>query len=435
MKSRRQASSRGGTSRGSSEGPIVDSRAILIPMLAVDPARLAHRQLELDRVRTASMPSMLPHKIQRMVASPLSFLRGSASLFYELVERHPALRAGPPGEGWLVGDAHLENFGAYRAGILSPAESKKTRDAERIVFGPNDFDDAVVGPWRLDVLRLAVSLLLGGREIGADGPRVLSICDSLVRAYVGSAFYRRRTSASPEPVKALVDQVRARTRKQLLDARTRVVRGKRRFVRGERYLELSPKLRKKAEVAFAKYVGRLAARERPPEHALEVIDAAFRVAGTGSLGCLRIAVLVRGKGGDEGEWIFDMKEEGIPSPAMTLRPPRLEPAERVVTAIRACTAQPPFMIGRTRLRGSSMFVRRLAPQEDRINLAKLSCDGLEPLASHLGALLGAAHRRAAKDAPKKPWSDADCERLLARAIALAGTHEAIYLAYCHLVRR
>ncbi len=404
-------------------------------MLSVDPVRLARRQLELDRVRTAGMASILPHKIERMVASPLAFLRGSAPLFYELLERHPALRAGPRGGGWLVGDAHLENFGAYRAGILSPAESKKTRDAERIVFGPNDFDDAVVGPWRLDVLRLVVSLVLGGREIGADGPRALTVCDSLIRSYVGSAFHRTRLPAAPAPVRALVDQVRARTRKQLLDARTRVVRGTRRFVRGERYLDISPKLRKKADDAFAKYVRRLSARERPPEHALDVIDAAFRVAGTGSLGCLRIAVLVRGKGGEQGEWIFDMKEEGIPSPAKTVRPPRLEPAERVITAIRACTAQPPFMIGRTRLRGSSMFVRRLAPQEDKINLATLRSEDLEPLASHLGALLGAAHRRGAKDGPEKPWSDEDCERLLARAIALAGAHEAIYLAYCDLVRR
>jgi uncharacterized protein (DUF2252 family) len=410
-------------------------RAILATMLSVDPVRLARHQLETDRKRTSDVRSLLAHKIARMVTSPLSFLRGSAPLFYELLERHPTLHDGPPGEGWLVGDAHLENFGAYRAGVLSPGESKKTRDAERIVFGPNDFDDAIVGPWRLDVLRLAVSLLVGGREMGADGPRSLVVCDSLIDAYVGAAFHRKRAAAAPAPVTSLVDKVRSRTRKQLLDARTSIVRGRRRFVRGERYRDLPKKLRVKAEGAFAKYVRRLAAPERPPEQALEVVDAAFRVAGTGSLGCMRIAVLVQGKGGDEGAWVFDMKEEGTPSAASIVRPTRLEPAERVVTAIRACVAEPPLMIGTTRMHGSSMFVRRLAPQEDKINLLMLRSEDLEPLARHLGALLGCAHRRGAKRVPKKPWSPKDCAHLLANAITLAGMHEAVYLAYCDLVRR
>ncbi len=404
-------------------------------MLSFDPVRLARRQLDFDRERTSRVPHLLPHKIERMVVSPLAFLRGSAPLFYGLLERHPILCEGPPGEGWLVGDAHLENFGAYRAGVLSPSESKRTRDAERIVFGPNDFDDAFVGSWRLDVLRLVVSLLLGGREMGADGPHALANCDSLIDAYVGAAFHRRRAPAPPAAVSALVAQVRTRTREQLLDARTSIVGGSRRFVRGPRYRELPKKLRAKAEDAFAKYVRRLAPGDHPPDRSFDVIDTAFRVAGTGSLGCLRIAVLVRGKGGNEGAWIFDMKEEGTPSAARLVRHPSLDPAERVATAVRACVAKPPLMLGTTRIRGSSMFVRRLAPQEDKINLLTLRAGDLEPLARYLGALLGAAHRRAAKRVPKNPWSAKDCARLLANAIALAGTHEATYLAYCDLVRR
>jgi len=174
---------------------------------------------------------------------------------------------------------------------------------------------------------------------------------------------------------------------------------------------------------------------RPPAEAVEVIDAAFRVAGTGSLGCLRVAVLVRGKGGPDGAWLFDMKEEGSPSADRIVRPPRLAPAERVVTAIRACVAQPPRMIGVTRLRGLSMFTRRLAPQEDKLDLARIAAEDLEPLARHLGMLLGAAHRRGAKRVPKKPWSEKDRATLRSHAITLAGMHEAMYLAYCQLVRR
>jgi uncharacterized protein (DUF2252 family) len=404
-------------------------------MLALDPLRLARRQLEIDRERTARFPHLLAHKADRMSPSPLALLRGSAPLFYEVLERHPALAEGPGGEGWLVGDCHLENFGAFRAGALSTRETRASRLADPIVFDLNDFDDAFVGPWRLDVLRLTVSLILGGRELGTGGRTTLDLADALLDAYIGGAFHDEAATAPCHAVTALVDKVHARTRKELLDARTRVVGGERRFVRGARYEAIPKKLRAKAERAFAKYVKRLPEAREIPAEAFEVIDAAFRIAGTGSLGCLRIALLVRGKGGPDGAWIFDMKEEDTPSAACLVRPPKLAPAERVLTALRACVSHPPRMTGTSTLRGSSMFVRRLAPQEDKLDLTKLQASDLEPLARHLGALLGAAHRRGAKKRPKKPWREPDRARLLDRAIALAGMHEAMYLAYSQLVRR
>src|ERR1700730_17400717 len=102
-------------------------------MLSVDPVRLARRQLELDRERTTRFPHLFAHKIARMSISPLAFLRGSAPLFYELLDRQPSLSDGPLGDGWIVGDAHLENFGAYRAGALSLRASNRTGDDDRIV--------------------------------------------------------------------------------------------------------------------------------------------------------------------------------------------------------------------------------------------------------------------------------------------------------------
>ena len=369
-----------------------------------------------------------------MSLSPLAMLRGSAPLFYEILARHPALAEGPPGEGWLVGDAHLENFGAYRTGALSLIETRQTHEKESVVFDLNDFDDAFVGAWRLDVLRLLTSLVLGGREMGVNGRRALELCDALLDAYAASAFHRKRIPSGPEVITRLVANVRGRTRRELLDARTEVVRGTRRFMRGPRYETLAPKLRAKAEKAFAKYGKRLSRADRVPADALEVIDAAFRIAGTGSLGSLRVAVLVRGKGGRDGAWIFDMKAQGVPSAARLVRPPRLEPADRVATAIGACLARPPRMIGTTKLRGESMFVRRLTPQEDKLDLGRLAEVDLEPLARHLGALLGAAHHRGARRPPRRLWNESDRAGIIARAIALAGAHESMYLAYCDQVR-
>jgi uncharacterized protein (DUF2252 family) len=404
-------------------------------VLTLDPVRLARRQLQIDRERTGRFPHLANHKIERMTPSPLALLRGSAPLFYELLDAHPALFEGPAGEGWLVGDCHLENFGAYRAGTLSTSSRAARSSDDGVVFDLNDFDDAFVGPWRIDVLRLLTSLILGGRELGTDGPATLDLGDALLDAYVGAAFHSKRTAKAGSTVKKLVAKVGARSRKQLLDARTEVVRGSRRFVRGTRYEDIPAKLWAKAERAFAKYARRLPKGERPDASALEVVDAAFRVAGTGSLGCLRIALLVKGKGGTDGAWVFDMKEEGTPSAACLVKPPKLDPAERVESALRAALARPPRMIGTTSLRGASMFVRRLAPQEDKLDLTKIERADLAPLAKQLGALLGAAHRRGAKKRRAEPWSAKDRARLLDRAVGLAGLHEALYLAYCDAVRR
>ena len=388
----------------------------------------------IDEGRTAAFPHLFSRKRERMMASPLALLRGAAPLFYELLERNTVLRDGPPGEGWLVGDAHVENFGVFRTGLLSTKETVASRSSEDIAFDVNDFDDAFVGPWRYDVLRLLTSLVLGGRESGTDGPRTLALCAALLDAHESAAFGKNEAPAPPPVVEALIERVRRRTRKELLDARTRVVGGQRRFVYGTRYEALAPAVRAKAEKAFGKYVQRLPKASSIPAEAFEVVDAAFRIAGTGSLGSMRIAVLVRGKGGPDGAWIFDMKEEGEPSAAVLVRPPDLPGAKRVCAAIRACLARPPRMIGWTRMAGESMFVRRLAPQEDKVDLTRVRTEDLEPLARHFGALLGAVHRRGATRKPKRPWSREERAGLVHRAVALAGAHEATYLAYCDLTR-
>src|SRR6202041_2803849 len=139
-----------------------------------------------DRQKTAPFRGLFERKLRRMSASPLAFLRGAAPLFYLILAEPPFLAEGPEGEGWLTGDMHLENFGAYRP---DPHSFGKGDDGDRrATFDLNDFDDAIVGPLRFDVLRLTTSLILGGRELGADGVMTLELCDRLLDAYARAAF-------------------------------------------------------------------------------------------------------------------------------------------------------------------------------------------------------------------------------------------------------
>jgi uncharacterized protein (DUF2252 family) len=291
-------------------------------------------------------------------------------------------------------------------------------------------------------------LILGGRELGADGVRVLELCDALLDAYTQAAFGRPRPPMRSAPVQALVEQVRNRSRKKLLDGRTRIEGAERRFLvnrSDDRYRSLSKAIREEVPLAFARYVGSLSEEDRPRDPAaMEILDCALRIAGTGSLGSLRVAVLARGKGGRDGAFIFDMKEQGAPSAAALLGKPSLKPAERVVAAMRACLPHPPRMLGTTVLARKSMFVRRLAPQEDKLALTRTKRNGdvehaihqedMAPLAAHLGALLGRAHRRGAASNRAKPWSRAELHGIVDRAIVIAGVHEATYLSICKLER-
>lgn len=399
-------------------------------MPSPDPEALAAHQVAVDRERTSRFPSLLAQKRRRMSASPFAFLRGAAPLFYEIIAQAPELGAGPDGEGWIVGDLHLENFGAYGPARVASAGVDKRAAA----FNLNDFDDAVRGPWRWDLLRLLTSLILAGRELGVSGPVVLELAQRLLDSYVAAAFESVPVPPRPAPVAALVERMRARSRQELLDARTVIEAGRRHFVRGERYLELPPDVRSALPAAVEAYVTSLAPDERPRLDQLEIVDAAYRVAGTGSLGALRVALLVRGKGGTDGHWIFDMKEQSVPSAARLVASSALSQAERVVTAFRACVEPPPRLLGTSRIGPTDVFVRRLTPQEDKLDLCHLKAESLSSLALYLGALVGAAHARAAGPAIPAAWSESDRSELVRRAARLASLHEAIYLEWCCLIR-
>lgn len=394
----------------------------------MEPRRLAQRQLELDRQRTARFPALLARKLSRMKASPLAFLRGSAPLFYELLAAEPDLAAGPPGNGFIQGDAHLENFGAFSPAVHEGGVWKKGH----ATFQLNDFDEATRAEWRWDVLRLTTSLVLAGRELGQNGPAVLGLCELLLKSHAAAAFSDVPLPALPRPVAELVEKVDRRSSKKLLDDRTVGVGPTRRFVRGERYTEPPAAAAQAVSAALSLFAERTADKGGPRPEQLEIRDVAFRIAGTGSLGSLRLAVLTRGKGDDDGGWLFDLKEQsGCSVDVLSPRAPGPSRAAEVEQAFRACIELPPRMLGTSRLAEYDVLVRRLTPQEDKLSLTRLKSSELAAVATYLGALLGAAHRRG-RSAEFPAWSSRDLGGILERAVTLAGVHEAVYLQLCLL---
>lgn len=93
-------------------------------------------------------------KHARMAASPFRFYRGACQLFYRdlkdgVVTLPEALRAPPLTR--IQGDCHAANFGYL---------TEDGSHGDRVVWCPNDYDDAAMGPAAWDLLRFTASLHL-----------------------------------------------------------------------------------------------------------------------------------------------------------------------------------------------------------------------------------------------------------------------------------
>ncbi len=126
-----------------------------------DPLAILRRQAE------TRVAELLPIRYGRMVASPFAFFRGAAAVM-------AADLAATPDAGLIVqvcGDAHISNFGGFAA------------PDRRLVFGPNDFDETLPGPWEWDVKRMAASIEIAGRDLGIGARRRRRIVAAAVAQY------------------------------------------------------------------------------------------------------------------------------------------------------------------------------------------------------------------------------------------------------------
>ncbi len=126
-----------------------------------DPVTILERQ-DADRD-----PELVPIRHGRMSASPFAFYRGGAAIMASDLAGTPV--AGMSAQ--LCGDAHLLNFGMFE----TPERS--------LVFGLNDFDETLRGPFEWDVKRLAASVEVAGRDLRLGPSDREGAVQATVRAY------------------------------------------------------------------------------------------------------------------------------------------------------------------------------------------------------------------------------------------------------------
>jgi len=267
-------------------------------------------------------------KHEQMAAALFPFFRAT---FYRWVQVWPEVCAELDRVPHIlsVGDLHVENFGTWR-------------DTDgRLVWGVNDFDEACVYPYTMDLVRLATSALLATRgqhltmKPKESAPAIL-------------AGYERGMEEGGRP-----------------------------FVLGENHewLRAIAESKLRDPVVFWQKIDRLpTVKGQVPESAREAIEhllpepgmryrLARRVAGLGSLGRPRLVAIAEWKGGRVAR-----EAKALTTSALQWLNPKPAPAEIYYAAIlrRAVRCPDPYV----QMRGH-WIVRRLSPHCSRIELDAL----------------------------------------------------------------
>lgn len=362
---------------------------------------LASLQVDADVSRLGGRPALLERKWRRMARSPFAFLRGASALWAAAMARESALLSDLPGEGALVGDLHLENVGLFRA-------------ADGVTFHVNDFDETFDGPFAFDVLRLLTSTLLARGELNVSPSKAVDLARGLLDGH--GAGLRGEPVRAPAFVTALVDEVNAlplaAVLKKKVDASGRLVRAP------DKTPDVAPEVVQAVPAALEAWRAGVGLDAKT----LEVLDVTGRLAGTGSLGVLRLLVLTRG---DQAPWLLEVKEVRG-SPASRAAPS----AERLVEVVRRALPRPPATFGASRLSGAPVVIMRLSPKEDKLGVDEVPADQLDAYVPYVGALAGEVHRRVGAS---MSWTAAQQARLLDAANRLAELHEQAFADFCAAV--
>ncbi len=314
------------------------------------------------RIRNANKgrdPERLKMKYDAMRADAFVFLRGTCHLFHDRLPKNGIFRSAPL--VWCCGDLHLENFGSYKG------------DNRLTYFDINDFDEAALAPATWELARLLTSIFVSSRTAGITAKDAQVLAEQFLDAYVAALalgkprWVERETSHGL--VRDLLEQLRLRTRVEFLNGRTQKKGRQRRFrLDGKKTLPATA-----GQHAMVSEFMQQFARTQPHPEFYRVIDIARRIAGTGSLGMERYAILVAGKGSPDQNYLLDLKQAQSSSVAAhlkTIQPAWPNQAQRIVSLQRRMQAVSMAFLQPVVMNGKSFVLRALQPLEDRVPLAR-----------------------------------------------------------------
>jgi uncharacterized protein (DUF2252 family) len=386
------------------------------------------------------LSDLVPVRHGRMMVSPFTFYRGAAAVMAEDLRDTPV--AGLPVQ--LCGDAHLSNFGAFG----SPER--------RLVFDLNDFDETLPGPFEYDVKRMVTSFVIAARDnafaacdakaaareaaaayrtamstfagLGTMDIWYASLDEDAIRALargtldeVGkaaksakSAKHKKRAREQAKMARRAAKQAnraaeKAHTRDsmQALSKLGETVSGKYRIASQppvliplrELAFDMAPDLTPEQidegiREQFRAYRATLQPDRRHLLEQFEIVDAARKVVGVGSVGTRAYIVLLQGR--DSRDPLFLQIKEATSS-VLEGHLPRSryrQHGQRVVQGQRLMQAASDIYLGWTRgPRGRDFYWRQLRDMKGSAEIEAMTSLGLSAYARACGWTLARAHAR------------------------------------------
>lgn len=366
----------------------------------IDPISILEEQAK------TRVPDLVPVRYARMLGSPFAFLRGGAAIMAA------DLAANSKTTGINVqacGDMHIANFGVFAS-------------AERnLVFGINDFDETLPGPWEWDLKRLVASVVAAGRFLGVNSSK----CEESVIAAVKT--YRKRmrqyaqmgnlelwysvinendilkslSASAKEGAQKIMSKARQRTHMQVLGKLTDLVDEKYLLKENAPFIvrvaktENGRPIKEALGLFLESYFSSLADDRKTILKQYRIVDVARKVVGVGSVGTRCWIILLVGNHSDDP--LFLQLKEAQPS----VLEPYLSKSiysnqgQRVVAGQRLIQGAPDIFLGWGEQGGMQYYVRQLRDMKGGVEFdpKKVKTENMDQYSSLCAWALALAHAK------------------------------------------
>jgi uncharacterized protein (DUF2252 family) len=360
----------------------------------------------LEEQEKTRVPDLVPIRYARMLSSPFAFLRGAAAIMAaDLAASAPT--CGIPVQA--CGDMHIANFGVFAS-------------AERnLIFGINDFDETLPGPWEWDLKRLVASIVTNGRFLGADA----NLCKKSVRAAVSA--YRNHmkeyayegylelwyktiseedvlntlTLAERKRLLKIISKVRHRTRLQVLGKITEPAGDQFRlrvnppFIVRVAETESGKPVAEAMQILLESYLLTLPDDRKKFLQHYQIADVVRKVVGVGSVGTRCWIIFLTGNNPEDA--LFLQVKEAQPS---VLEPyvgqsDYPNPGQRVVIGQRLIQGAPDIFLGWGEVEGIHFYVRQLRDMKGGVEFdpGKVKHENFSEYSGLCGWALALAHAK------------------------------------------
>jgi uncharacterized protein (DUF2252 family) len=311
----------------------------------------------IHRFNAGRVPELLALKYQFISEDPFRFYRGTCHLFYEDLARHISWK--DETRAWICGDLHLENFGSYKG------------DNRIIYFDMNDFDEALQAPATWELVRMLTSIHVAARSVPYDKSAADALCQLYLNSYLQVLQSGKPVVIEKETAQGLLkyflQQVQARKENEFVGTRTQIKKGKLQLRIDNKKALAAPDQAKDAIIPWLNdWFSHHEATEK-----YKVADIAYRIAGTGSVGCQRYMVLVREKKAGAFH-LLDLKEARPSSlqPYSHLAQPEWEnEAQRIVALQKRVQHVSPALLDVVMIHKTPFVIKELQPSADRMDLS------------------------------------------------------------------